>query len=233
MVPFEPSEPPAVRRKAGRGEEVRARHERHGRTIPVEWHGDDGGAGLPFTLVVLADGEDAASAKIDPEVRVAHRALGGDRDRRLSFRIQPIEAAVGEVREDDDAARHGVRATAVFVDAAPDVEWRRRKVARRPVGGRPHEDSPSAFDRTRLQPVRLVAVDPRFRETDDVADHIVDADRRRPRAVRRDDRIGHGQVPCCQDATYSACSGVMASRLMPSAASLRRATSASIASGTT
>ena len=41
------------------------------------------------------------------------------------------------------------------------------------------------------------------------------------------------QVPCCQEATYSACSAVIGSSSMPSAASLRRATSASMASGTT
>ena len=40
-------------------------------------------------------------------------------------------------------------------------------------------------------------------------------------------------VPCFQDETYSSCSGVIGSSVIPSAASFSRATSASIASGTT
>jgi hypothetical protein len=49
----------------------------------------------------------------------------------------------------------------------------------------------------------------------------------------RDDGFPGGYVPCCQDDTYSSCSGVMGSSVIPSAASFSRATSASIISGTT
>ena len=89
----------------------------------------------------------------------------------------------------------------------------------------------------------VIAVEHRLAEVDGPAGHELDVDRRRPAAVGRrrgrrrlGDRIGlprHAQVPCCQLVTYSSCSGVMSSSVMPIAASLSRATSASIASGTT
>ncbi len=58
--------------------------------------------------MVLANGEDPAPADVEPQVRVAHGAFGGDRDGRLGAGVQAVQAAVGEVGVDDDAATDGV-----------------------------------------------------------------------------------------------------------------------------
>ena len=91
--------------------------------------------------------------------------------------IEPVEPPVGEVREDDHAAGHDVRPTAVFVDAAPDVERRRGQVGGRAVGGGAHEDPPSALGRPALDPEDVVTIDRRLGQGDDVADDVFDPDR--------------------------------------------------------
>ena len=68
-----------------------------------------------LAAVILADRVEAAARDVRPEVGVAPWAGRGDRHGGLRARIEPVEAAIGEIGEDDDAAGHHVRATAVFV----------------------------------------------------------------------------------------------------------------------
>ena len=233
VVPLEPGEPRPVRREPRGGDEVGALDEDL-RVAAVERDGDDGVGRLGVHGVVLADGVEAAAGEVRPEVGVAPRTGRRDRHRRLGTRIEPVEPAVGELGEDDDPADHDVRTAAVLVDPRSDVERRRGQVGGRAVRGGPDEDPPAALGGPALDPEHVVAVDPRLAEQDDVADDVLDPDRRAPRPVRCDDGLRlSDQVPCCQEATYSACSAVIGSSTMPSAASLSRATSASIASGTT
>jgi hypothetical protein len=126
------------------------------------------------------------------------------------------------------------------VDARTHVERRRRQLGGRAIGGEPDERAPTGFGRTALDPVDVVAIHPRLGESDHLADEVIDPDRRDPAPGWGDDRSRWidrrgkvAQVPCCQEEMYSACSAVIASSSIPRAASLSRATSASIASGTT
>ena len=99
-----------------------------------------------------------AVARSGRRSRVAPRA--GRRDRRPASSapgVEPVQPAVGEVREDDDPAGDDVRAAAVLVDAAPDVERRRASGPRssrppprgRGRGGRPPSGGPRASRRRR------------------------------------------------------------------------------------
>ncbi len=237
MVPFEPGEAAAVRRPSRRGQEVGTPDEDRRRLLAVERHGHDRRLRLPLDPVVLADRQVATSRRIRPNVGVAPRPLRRDRDRLRVPGIDPVEAPVGEVREDDHATGGHVRAAAVLVDPGPDVERRRGHVDDRAVDPRAHEDAPPGLRRARLDPVGVVAIDRRLAEDDRIADDVVDPDRGGPAAVGGDRRLGRcgllDHVPWRHEATYSTCSGVIASSVIPRAASLSRATSASIASGTT
>ena len=234
VIPFQPGEPAAVGGQARRRQEVRADDQDVGRGRPIERDRHDRGPGFAWAAVILANGENHQSSRIEPQVREPPGLVGRDRDGLGVARVQSIQPPVREVGEHDHAARHGVRAAAVFVDPGPHVEWRRGQVGHRPVGRKADEDAPAALGWARLKPVDLVTVEPRLGQADHMTDHVVDPDRGRPRTVRRQHGVGHrDQVPCRQDATYSACSAVIVSRVMPRAASLSRATSASMASGTT
>ncbi len=201
VIPFEPGEARPVRRQPRRRDEVRALDE-DARVAAVERDGHDRVDRLAAAGVVLADGVEAAPGDVGPQVGVAPRALRRDRDGARTARVEPVQPAVGEVREDDRPAGDDVRPAAVLVHAGPDVERRRGQVGRRAVGGGPDEDVPAAFGRPFLEPEHVVAVDPRLAQPDDVADDVVDADRRAPGPVRGD---GRGwcldQVPCCHEAT--------------------------------
>ena len=237
VVPLEPGQAAPIRRDPRRGQEVGSRDQDRRRLLAVERDRDDRGGRLALARVILADGDVPAPPRIGPQVGVPPRSLGRDRDRLLEPGVEPVEAPVREVREHDHAAVRHVRPAAVLVDSIPDVVRRRHDVDDHAVDPRPDEDPATALGRTALQPVRVVAVDRRLADADDVADDVVEADRRCPGAVWRDGRLGSlgslDHVPWRHEATYSACSGVIASSVMPRAASLSRATSASIASGTT
>ena len=103
---------------------------------------------------------------------------------------------------DDDAARDRVRPAAVLVDARPDRDGLRDD-GLGPLGAEAHEHLAAAFGRSGLQPVQVVAVDPRVVQADLVGDQVLDPDRTPPGPVRGDGGFGHRsvQVPCCQDET--------------------------------
>ena len=146
-------------------------------------------AGSASHGVVLADGVEAAAGEVRPEVGVAPRTGRRDRHRRLGARIEPVEPAIGELGEDDDPADDDVRTAAVLVDPRSDIERRRRQVGGRAVRGGADEDAPAVLGGPALDPEDVVAVDPRLVQQDDVADDVLDPDRRAPRSIRCDDGL--------------------------------------------
>ena len=108
VVPFEPGQLTAVRRQPGRGDEVGPADEDR-RVTAIEWHGHDRVRRQPAAGVILADGHEPSADRVGPQVGVAPGHLGGDGHRRLGARVEPVESAVAEVREDDDPAGHDVR----------------------------------------------------------------------------------------------------------------------------
>ncbi len=185
VVPLEPGEPGPVRRQTGSGEEVGAFDEDPRRPFAIEGHVDDRRDGLAIAAVILAHGQEPAAPAVEPQVGVAVVTLGRDGLGLRAARVQAVQPAVSPVREDDRATGHRVRAAAVFVDARPDVERRARHVLGRAVGRAPHEDAPAGFGGPALDPVDLVAVDPRLTEPDRIAEQVLDAERRRPAPVRQ------------------------------------------------
>ena len=156
----------------------------------IEVDVDDGRFRLAIDAVILADREEPAPGTVEAQVAVAVRTLGGDGDRRVDARVEAVQPAVDEVGEDDGPAGDDIRAPAVLVDPRSDVERRRGQVDRRPVAGTPDQDAPAGLGGSSLDPVDVVAVDPRLGQPDDVRDEIVDADRRDPAPERRDRRGG-------------------------------------------
>ena len=234
MVPGEPGQAVALGREARRGEEVVAVDEDGGFALAVERQRDDRVDRLAGTTVILADRQQAPATRVEAQVGETLGALGRDRDRWLGpIGRLAVEAAVREVREDDRPRGDGQGAAAVLVDAVADVEARRGDVADNAVRREADDGASPLLGRSALEPQDVATVDPDLREGGRAAQHVLDADRRRPAPVRRDRRSADGHVPCCQDDTYARCSGVISSMATPSAASLSRATSASIASGTT
>ena len=108
------------------------------------------------------------------------------------LRVEPVQPPVGGVRRDDPPAVHHVRGAAVLVDAVAHVERGRRELARRAVGPVAEQRPPAALGRPALEPVDVVAVDRRLGEADRRGRDQLDVDRRRPAAVRRDDRGRRG-----------------------------------------
>ena len=132
--------------------------------------------------VVLSDAEEASSRRIEAEVRVAVGALGRDRLGLVVAGVEPVQAAVGHMREEDRPAGDGVGAPAVLVGARPDVEGREGDVLGSTVGRAHHEHAAAAFGRPALDPVHVVAVDP-------------GSLRRTTAPTRSSIRIGDGQLP--------------------------------------
>ena len=200
VVPLEPRQPQAVGRRARRGQEVGALVQHAlGRRSPSSGTSTMAATGIALAAVVLADGEEPTARRIEAQVGVAVRTVRRDRLRRVVARIQPVQATVDDVREHRCPAGDGVCTATVLVDTRPDVERRRREVGGVAVAGAPDQDAPAALGRATLDPVDVVAVDPRIAQPDDGTDDVVDTDRRWPAAVRqhgrpRRDRLGGGRV---------------------------------------
>ncbi len=232
MVPLEPRQAPSVGRQSRRRIEVGARANDL-RLASVERDLDERRHRLAWARVVLAHGEQAATRRVDDQVRVAPRAARRDRH-PAPIGPDPVQPAVRERRDDDELAVDDVGRPAVLLDAVSNVHPRRADVVDRAVRIAPDERVPAAIVGPTLEPPDGAVYRPRLAQPDRVPGQQLDRERRCPGAVRGDGAIGRGgHVPCCQLATYSACSDVIESRVIPSAASLSRATSASIASGTT
>jgi hypothetical protein len=119
MVPGEPSEAPAIRRQPRRGNEVVS----IGDDVACcsaglrQVNGDDGIDRLTSASVILTHADPAMAAMVDDAVGEAPLAIGrewGWRQRcRLTLaRGKPVQAAIREIREIEDAKRDCPRACA-------------------------------------------------------------------------------------------------------------------------
>src|SRR5262249_10365943 len=79
------------------------------------------------------------------------------------LRTDPIEPAIGEIREKQDTVRDGPRAAAILVHARACTEWRWNNIARLPIGSQAHHDVAACLLRPRFKPVDRIAVESRFR----------------------------------------------------------------------
>ena len=139
MVPLQPGQPPAVGAEARIGVEVGAGGEDHAAAlVAVRVERDDGIDGFPIAGVILAHGDEPLAVRIEDHVGVAQRAFRRDRPRRV-VAVDAVEPGVGEVREDEHAVAHRVRAAAVLVDAGAGVESRRNGIGDRAVRGAAHD----------------------------------------------------------------------------------------------
>ena len=180
VVPLEPGEPVAGRRQARRGDEVRAADEDRRGRLAIEGNGDQLVPWLAFARMVLANREEAPPRSVEAHVGVAVRPGRRDRDRHRRARIDPVQPPVAELGIDDDAAGHRVRPAAVLVGARPDVGRGRRQLRRLAIGLAADEDPPAALCRMALDPVQVVAIEPRLAEQDRLLDDLLDRDRRAP-----------------------------------------------------
>ena len=190
VVPLEPGEPVGGRRQARRGDEVGAADEDLWGRLAIEGNGDQLVPWLAVAGMVLADREEAPPWSVEAQVGVAVRPGRRDRDRHGRARIDPVQPAVAELGVDDDAAGHRVRPAAVLVGARPDVGRGRRQLRRLACGLAADEDPAAALRWMALDPVQVVAIEPRLAEQDGLLDDLLDRDRRAPRAVRRDGSLG-------------------------------------------
>ena len=169
QVPLQPGERPSVRRRARARDEVRPAHEDPARAVgAVEGQRHDlvdheSRVVGPVGIVRLADRVQAREPGVEPEVRVAPRALRRDRlGLREPVGVQPVQAAVGLRRRHHPSAVDGVRAAAVLVDAVAHLERERRQLRRPPVEPVAEQRPPAALGRAALQPVDVVPVEPRL-----------------------------------------------------------------------
>ena len=235
LVPLEPRERAAVRRRPRRGIEVGAAHEHPSRAVgavecdrhqlvdhEVRAVGLGGVVGLAHRVEAIATGIESHVGE-SPRVRRRQRdRIGG------AVRVESPQAPVLGRGHDDPPAIDHVGAAAVLVDAIADRERVGRDLAGRAVGRVAEQRAAAALCGAGLEPVDVVAVEPRLAERDRGPGDELDVDGRWPAAVRR----GRGRVrvvpvmavvvgampfvvharfyvPCCQDDTYSSCSGVI------------------------
>ena len=180
MVPLEPGEPVTGPRQARRGNKVRAAHEDGRGRLAIEGHGYQLVPWLSLSRMILANREEAAPRAVEADVGVAVRPGRRDRDCLSRARIDPVQPTVAEVGVDDDAAGYRVRPAAVLVGARPDVGRGGRQLRRLARGFAADEDPPAAVSGTALDPVQVVAIEPRLAEQDRLLDDILDHDRRAP-----------------------------------------------------
>ena len=204
QIPGEPRELGAVGRDARRREEVAAVHDDRRITGTVRRDGHD----LVDDAVVLmafADADHPHPVRGHAAVRVPDAPVRLRRDgRRRLPGIVTVEPLIGEVRREDDAAMHDVRASAVLVHLGPGVGAWRRHVDRRSPGIGPDDHGPSALRRTALDPVRRTVLQPHVGERHAALDEHRRTDRGAPRAVRRDRPLTHrGLRPTITRVTFS------------------------------
>src|SRR5579859_704436 len=186
MSPGKPREPLAVGAQPRRRVEVVPRGDRNRVPLAVPVERDErvdrlGRAGG----VVLAHRVEEAAPRVHLEVGMANVGIRRDRP-WLGIRVLAVDALVVVVREPDGAVVHRVLAAAVFMDARPRVEARRRDVDDAPVRSVADDDHAPAFEWTAFDPVEVVAVPAAHREDELALEQKVDRDGRGPRTVRRD-----------------------------------------------
>ena len=255
MVPARPGQAPSVRREARRGHEVGPAGQLHDarrvvRGRAVERDGDERVDRLPaLERVVLADADQAVARRVEAHVRVAP-ATGRRERRRRPVRSDAQQPSRREVGDDDQVTGGQVRPAAVLVDAGPDVEPGRADVA---DTIRAASSEPGSGDRhPRPRPSSQVIASPSqrgsaSRTNPSATSSSGTGERQLPYgATAGTDTAPAGVNPACDSLVMaglrpalsrSSCTppARRSSRRCwwPSASSLRRATSWSIASGTT
>src|SRR4051794_37773218 len=132
--------------------------------------------------MVLEHADHPSSEWVADDVRVSNVARWGDRG-RVSADTLPVEPAIAEVGEDDETIEHRVRAAPVLEHSRPRVEAVGRDGDGGALGVDRHDDGPAALVGPTLNPVEAV-VEPRLAERPAARNRTLDAQRRRPRAVR-------------------------------------------------
>ena len=87
-----------------------------------------------------------------------------DRDGLRGVTIESVKATVDEVAEDHHPLAHGIRSTAVLMHPRAHVERRRRDIAGPPIGSVADQDDPAGLGGPPLEPVGVLAVQPRLIE---------------------------------------------------------------------
>ena len=181
----------AVGADSRRRVEVVPRYQDVSRAAVYKIERDDGVDGLSCgNGMVLANADHSSVAPVDNAVRVAEVGLRGQRS-RLTTRLLPVEALVGEVGEVDHSIRHRVGPAAVLVHPRPDVERRRGYVLGPAVGGPPHDDGPAPLHGAHLSPVDVVAVDDGLTEAHELRHDKVRRYRRSPGPIGSHFRCCH------------------------------------------
>ena len=123
-------------------------------------------AGERLGLVVLADGQESAMSGVETEVGEPPGAIGRQRLPRAVG--QPMQQSPRrEVRDDDDIADREVRAAAVLVDPAPDVDPGWTEVLDHAVRFAANEADPAIVLGASLEPGQGVAIGPQTAEGHD------------------------------------------------------------------
>ena len=203
-VPRQPRELRPVGRDPRGGEEVVAVHDdrRVARAVRRDGHElvDDA-----FLLMPFADADQERPVRRHPTVRVPDTPPGVRRDRRRrAAGFLAIEPLIGEVRGEDDASMHHVRAAPVLVHGGARVEAFGRDVRRLGTGIAANHDRSPSLRGAAFHPVGRSLFDRHVTQSNAALDEHRRADRRAPGAVRSDGGLAHlGLLPTMTRVTLS------------------------------
>ncbi len=188
VVPGEPGEPRAIRRQSGRGVKIMALRQHTPRPRRARIDRDQRVVDPAVGAMLLAHADPAPPRRIEPPVGITKARAGsgfrGQRPRRPSGHL-PIKALIGEIAEEDDAARYRRRAAAIFVHPGAHAEPRRRDVGDGAIRRAPDEDAAPLLARPSLDPVDVLAIDQDVAEADRLGDDQIRGDRRAPAAIEQ------------------------------------------------
>lgn len=122
--------------------------------------------------MVFADADKAITTGIENVVGEAQVALWCQRLGLFALAL-PVEALIGKVAEEDGAVADEVFATAVLVHGGSHVEPFGCHVHRVAESVGAYQNHTSAFERARLEPIDVVAVDASGRQSDCAGDDQV------------------------------------------------------------
>jgi hypothetical protein len=183
---LQPSQPLAVRAEAGTGVKIRTRGEDHAAAlVAVRIERNNGIGGFPIAGMILPHRDEPGALWIKDHIGVAQWAFRRDRPRRI-VAIDAVEPGVGEVREDEHAVAHHVRASTVLVDAGTSIESTWNGIGDRSVRGTTHDHRAPGLRRPVLDPVDVVPIDARAYDANALPRDEVGGDRRPPGAVGSD-----------------------------------------------
>mmetsp|Transcript_46259 Transcript_46259/g.145095 ORF Transcript_46259/g.145095 Transcript_46259/m.145095 type:complete len:441 (+) Transcript_46259:1320-2642(+) len=145
---------------------------------------------LSFSTVILYHTDQAAPALVHDHVGEAKLSLWGDGNRIDPWKRQlSIDPLIHEVHKVDDAFVNYEVPTAILVNAAAHVEGGRSQVDRLP-SLHLHDNLPTSFIGTRLQPVQLFAIECRRPQPNSPVCDVLGSDGRLPLTVGDSRGIG-------------------------------------------